>query len=729
MMKRNNNALCVSAGKAMKNKAQFTRYRLLNSVGTLALGVGAALLVLLAAPAALAQDTAPPASPCEGGATSCTISDKVIYLPSFFAQYNPVTALDMVSRVPGFSIDGGDSVRGFGGAAANVLIDGQRPSTKSSDITETLSRISASNVERVELIRGGTGNLDVGGRSVVVNVILKTGDDAQSSSPWSFTLLKRRPNGGFRPNAEASFSGDAGGIKYTLGASVYAASLSFNNEKEIIRYGGDDELRIGEGEYREQGGGLTLNLEKPFANGDTARLNLEGEINRANELGRETRYLAVGGPDMAFFPFPYDSEGFEVGGDYEHAFSENFDIKLIGLFKREFEHYESGFIFTPAMGGGDESLFISDQTSGEMIGRTEFGWRGWNKHSIQFGGEIAKTFIDSEAEFLVDDGMGVLVPEIIDGANTRVSELRGETFINDSWRVSEKLTVDIGMAVELSRISQSGDSENSRFFIYPKPSLALTYNLTPKSQFTISAKREVNQLSFGEFVSSVNFGDEDVDFGNPDLQPQRTWALESSYERRFGEIGVAKLTGFYKIVNDVEDLLPIGGIVEVPGNIGDGKIWGGKAELTLPLDAIMLKNARLESAVTLQDSSITDPVTGADRQFSGLINRITEIEFRQDFPKAKISWGASYFDYDREYSFGLDEMSTFTYQPDIGVYVETTLIKGLKIRLRANDIINVVGTRDRIVYDGSRALDIPLFREIRRNQNGGGIELRISGNF
>ena len=74
-------------------------------------------------------------------------------------------------------------------------------------------------------------------------------------------------------------------------------------------------------------------------------------------------------------------------------------------------------------------------------------------------------------------------------------------------------------------------------------------------------------------------------------------------------------------------------------------------------------------------------------------------------------------------------MSTFTYQPDIGVYVETTLIKGLKIRLRANDIINVVGTRDRIVYDGSRALDIPLFREIRRNQNGGGIELRISGNF
>ena len=190
MMKRNNNALCVSAGKAMKNKAQFTRYRLLNSVGTLALGVGAALLVLLAAPAALAQDTAPPASPCEGGATSCTIGDKVIYLPSFFAQYNPVTALDMVSRVPGFSIDGGDSVRGFGGAAANVLIDGQRPSTKSSDITETLSRISASNVERVELIRGGTGNLDVGGRSVVKRRLVVMRAVLNTHSVPAFTLRR-----------------------------------------------------------------------------------------------------------------------------------------------------------------------------------------------------------------------------------------------------------------------------------------------------------------------------------------------------------------------------------------------------------------------------------------------------------------------------------------------------------------------------------------------------------
>jgi len=687
---------------------------------------GAAATLVVIAPGAAFSDEAAPA--CDGGAVSCTVGDKVIYLPPFFTQYSPVTALDMVERVPGFSIDGGDSVRGFGGAAGNVLIDGQRPSTKSSDIYQTLSRIGAKNVERIELLRGGTGALDVGNASVVVNVVQISGG-ASTSSPWEFTLLKRRPDGGVRPQAEISLRGETAGVKHTLGARAYGMSLYFNNDEDIIRYGGEDEHRFGEGRYREQGGGLTLNLEKPFANGDTARLNLEGSIHRSNEDAMETRYLAMGGPDVAYFPFPYRSHSYEVGGDYEHGFTDKFGVKLIGLFKREFENYEAGFMFEPAAGPSFQSLFLSDQTSGETIGRTEFSWSGWNKHSIQFGGEIAHNFIESAAEYYTDDGMGGLMPVVIDGANTRVTELRGEPFFNDSWSVSKKLTIDIGMAVELSRIGQTGDAENSRFFVYPKPSVAFTYNLSEKNQLRLSATREVNQLSFGEFVSSVDFYDEDVEYGNPELQPQRTWNFEASYERRFGEIGVAKLTGFYKLVNDVEDLLPIGGIVEVPGNIGDGTIWGGKAEVTLPLDAIMLKNARLEGKVTLQESSVTDPVTGFDRPFSGLIRRITEIEYRQDFPKAKISWGASLFDYDREYSFGLDEKSTFLYDPDIAVYIETTAIKGLKVRLRANDIINVVGTRDRIVYDGSRADNMPLFREIRRNQNGGGVQLTISGAF
>ena len=40
------------------------------------------------------------------------------YAADFFAPFNPVTAEDMIRRLPGFSLDGGDDRRGFAGAAA-----------------------------------------------------------------------------------------------------------------------------------------------------------------------------------------------------------------------------------------------------------------------------------------------------------------------------------------------------------------------------------------------------------------------------------------------------------------------------------------------------------------------------------------------------------------------------------------------------------------------------------
>ncbi len=61
----------------------------------------------------------------------------------------------MIVRLPGFRLDGGDSARGFAGTAGNVLINGERPTTKSENLEGILKRISATAVERVELIRGG----------------------------------------------------------------------------------------------------------------------------------------------------------------------------------------------------------------------------------------------------------------------------------------------------------------------------------------------------------------------------------------------------------------------------------------------------------------------------------------------------------------------------------------------------------------------------------------------
>ena len=87
------------------------------------------ILSLLLAPAVFAPTPAP--------------SGTRTYVPADFAQFAPRTALDMLNRVPGFSIKQEDSARGLGVATGNVVINGQRLSGKSNDVVTELSRIPA----------------------------------------------------------------------------------------------------------------------------------------------------------------------------------------------------------------------------------------------------------------------------------------------------------------------------------------------------------------------------------------------------------------------------------------------------------------------------------------------------------------------------------------------------------------------------------------------------------
>ncbi len=71
------------------------------------------------------------------------------------------------------------SVRGFAGAAGNVLIDGQRPTIKTDSLSRHPGRITIDQVERIDLIRGGAPGIDMQGRTVIANVIRKKVDTFQ----------------------------------------------------------------------------------------------------------------------------------------------------------------------------------------------------------------------------------------------------------------------------------------------------------------------------------------------------------------------------------------------------------------------------------------------------------------------------------------------------------------------------------------------------------------------
>ena len=80
-----------------------------------------------------------------GDAQEARPEGRTIYQAAYFSQFSPSSALEIVERVPGFTLELAlEEVRGFGQAAGNVVINGSRPSSKSDTLQTILARIPAS---------------------------------------------------------------------------------------------------------------------------------------------------------------------------------------------------------------------------------------------------------------------------------------------------------------------------------------------------------------------------------------------------------------------------------------------------------------------------------------------------------------------------------------------------------------------------------------------------------
>src|SRR5687768_610846 len=100
----------------------------------------AACAFVVALPATVAAQDAAPGAPSETGdaltepaAANGPVGAEV-YTPADFARFAPRNALDMLRQVPGFTIVTQDQGRGLGQANDNVLIDGERVSSKSDSL-------------------------------------------------------------------------------------------------------------------------------------------------------------------------------------------------------------------------------------------------------------------------------------------------------------------------------------------------------------------------------------------------------------------------------------------------------------------------------------------------------------------------------------------------------------------------------------------------------------------
>lgn len=659
--------------------------------------------------------TTPSEAPTTGSGAEAGVTS---YPAAFFAAAQPNTAADMVARLPGFVLDAGASVRGFSGAAGNVLIDGARPSSKSDSLSSVLGRIPAGQVERIDLIRGGAQGVDMQGKTVVANVIRRSGP----STTGLVGLTDNWVTGDGRNLATVRLEGARRTDDSSLeGSFVFGPVLDDGSgDGRETRRGPDGAVisnRYDTTKGINQNAAATAAYERPLAGG-RLRMNLK-LLHQTYTADQDSQDLASPTIAPEIEHDHQDQKQVELGLTYTLPVGGRASLETVFLQQLQSEDYLSRFSVA-----AEDDRFHEHHTNGESVLHTTLTYAATPSLTLEGGGEGAFNWLDSHTDYMQDGAM-IALP----AAAVRVNELRGEGFAKATWTVSPRLTLEAGMRVEASHIASAGDVVLGKTLVFPKPRFVATWSPDARNQVRFRVEREVGQLDFNDFVASSSLGIGQVQAGNPDLVPQHDWVVEAAYERRFWDAGDIGVTWRHLFISDVIDRAPVfspGGVFDTPANIGGGGEDDLVVTASLPLERFGIKGGLLKANATWRWTNVTDPTTGQSRPITALRSREGEIDFTQDLPKLKMSWGVSYnLGWTQTY-YHFSHVEADILSPIYTVFVEYKPTPRWALRLEADcvgedfardlAVTNGVRGRDPLLYDGRRDLIIgpTVYAEVRR---------------
>jgi len=699
------------------------------------------------APAAMAQDASGDDS-------------TVIYPASYFVQWGPRTAQDMLDRIPGQASTGGPGGPGGGSPNAGgrglgsgsggteILIDGKRTAGKNNQAGGLLRRIATDQVKEIQIIRGTSGELDVRGSSQVINVVLFEALASQSVS-WDASAAMAQ-DGEFNPSGSVAVNGQRGEFNYlfTLRSNP-RYSHNVTHERSILAdFGRNDvisEHRINDRENNE----ISMNLGYNISPNSSARVNALYAVQDSptsvsritNNLRSTANALTTEKEDN-----PSDRDNWELGGDYELTLASGSRFKLLGIANQNNQNSTRERFKLNDDNVFENNLFLNnDRIIQERIVRGSYTMDVFSEQSIEFGVEGAQTILDSKLALglLSSTGtpsaaVGGLVPQNVSNANSRVEELRYEPFLIHNWTISPKMSLESTLVYEASEISQTGDITRTRDFSFVKPKLDLRYDLTPMLQLRGTVERIINQLNFADFVASNDEQDNDRNLvsGNAGLRQQTQWRYTFRTEYRLpNDVGVMSAEAFYANHQDVIDRIDVSpsddNLQSANGNIGDGTEYGLNLNASIRMGMIGLPNLLVSPSFMVQDSQVTDPFLKVERRFQSYIRGQWRLTMRHDIPEWRFNWGLQNFDRvdGGLFRYDVDDIEFEIGDPRYNLFAEYVDSRGLTHRLDIGNVSNNVRCRRRTRFVGR--ISDNILEEIEGQCTTTGLELsfKVTGNF
>lgn len=582
----------------------------------------------------------------------------VVYDAAFFAEYSPVTASDMLDRIPGVSVDrgghGGGGDRGLG-TGGNLLINGQRVAGKDNSARDQLDRITAAEVQRIEIIRDTSGELNVRGANEVINIILLA---AESRSSTTVELVNRlNHDDTYEAGGSVAWSQQIGNFQALV--NLEARPNYENRDNREVQLGPNGELlgTLFETNIRDQDE-HTASANISYSTGPH-RMQLNAQASEGDHprpIRRDFVNYSGSAPVLSIQEELVENKerNWEVGGDYEYRFESGSRLSLLFVVNDQIRNFvRERFAANPASDPLTKNLFIdSAQERREFIVQSNYSFSLSDAQSLRMGLERADTELDSS--LFIGSAFGTEPPSprfgglspllSISNRGTRVEEIRYEAFAFHNWNLNARSSLESSVVYETSEISQSGVINKTRDFQYWRPSLDYRFNFADNLQFRGTIRRDVSQLSFSSFAATTNEEDRDRDAnaGNPELEPETSWNYDATLEYRLpNDAGVLSTGLNYSEVDNyigrINATIDPDEPLSATGNVGPATRWGWFNRASVRLNQFNLPTAIVSLTLGLFDSEITDPFLNQKVRIGG--RGFGNLGFRHDVTSLGLSYG------------------------------------------------------------------------------------------
>ena len=577
--------------------------------------------------------------------------DKKVISPDQMQTVISGNAADVLANVPSVQVDVEGNVSLRGSQNFTVLIDG-RPSLM--DAQDALQQISATSIDRIEIITNPTAKYDADGTAGIINIIMKKNLGQELSGIFNANVGMYNTYGGnFLINYQDGF-------KINVGLDYNQRHFPGDQTQNNIYYlenGTSTVNSIGEierGRISFEGrAGIELNLSES----DLLSFGIRGGKREGgfNSNQNFTEFSSIA-PTESLYTGNNERtrEGtyFSLNSNYNRTFNQTGHQLLTEIFfsKRESDEFTTTSEF-------DQASQINGKKTTENGPSSEF--RGKIDYTLPFS-DVSKFEAGYQGEVeLSDESNNLYQYNPLTNEYEIQSQYSNLTKYNESqqslysmysdmlWIINYQLGLRAEYTyrnIEVPVISQTFNIDRIDYF----PSLHSSYKITPITTVMASYSRRINRPGgwalepFPTWIDANN-----VRIGNPDLLPEFIDSYETGLQTIIGAVNFSTELYFRKTTNKIEPIrtaLEENVTLTTFGNVGKDYSLG--AEMMLIFDLVNFWNINLMGNVynyRVEGSILDEPYSNESFNWQARMNNTfklwssTQVQFNINYNSPTVS--------------------------------------------------------------------------------------------